>query len=245
MRKSQQQVKKMKNKFIQLLVILFLFISTPVHSNIIKKINFIGLNISSENALLDTLTFKIGQEFSSYKSDQLIQELFQTGYFSNISISKNNDELNITVDENPYIKFFDIEQVQPNPWQNWISPQEQLLSDKVLSDYLKDNNLVAGEIYSQDKFDNFLAYLENAYSSGGFFNAQISHETEIDSENRIALNLIINQGRKVKISSMKISGSSFYDENTLLDLLKIKFKLISILSNSLILIFFGVFVIFF
>ena len=221
MRKSQQQVKKMKNKFIQLLVILFLFISTPVHSNIIKKINFIGLNISSENALLDTLTFKIGQEFSSYKSDQLIQELFQTGYFSNISISKNNDELNITVDENPYIKFFDIEQVQPNPWQNWISPQEQLLSDKVLSDYLKDNNLVAGEIYSQDKFDNFISYLENTYSSAGFFNAEISYETEIDLENRIALNLIINQGKKVKISSMKISGSSFYDENTLLDLLKI------------------------
>lgn len=210
----------MKSKVIQLLVILFLFLSTQVHSNTINKINFIGLNISSELDLLNSLTFKVGHEFSSNKSDQIIQELFQTGYFSNISISKNNDELNINLVENPYIKFFDIEQVKLNPWKNWVSPQE-LFSNEVLFEYLKENNLNTGEIYSQDKFDNFLSYLENSYSSAGFFNADISHEIEKDSENRVTINLKINQGTKVSISSLKISGSSFYDENTLLDILKI------------------------
>ena len=53
-----------------------------------------------------------------------------------------------------------------------ISPQE-LFSNEVLFEYLKENNLNTGEIYSQDKFDNFISDLENAYSSGGFFNAEI------------------------------------------------------------------------
>ena len=76
----------MKNKFIQFSALLFLFFTTQAHSNPIDKINFIGLNNTSESTLLEILPFKIGQNFSPYASDQIIDSLFKTALFENISI---------------------------------------------------------------------------------------------------------------------------------------------------------------
>ena len=70
--------KKMKNKFIQLLTLLFLFFTTQAYSNPINKIDFIGLNNNAESNFLELIPFKIGQNFSPYASEQIIESLFQT-----------------------------------------------------------------------------------------------------------------------------------------------------------------------
>ena len=99
----------MKNKFIQLLALLFLFFTTQSFANPINKINFIGLNNTSESTLLSLIPFEAGQIFSPYVSDQIIESLFKTGLFENISIVKNEKSLNITLKENPTIKYLEIE----------------------------------------------------------------------------------------------------------------------------------------
>ena len=91
----------MKNKFIQLLALLFLFFTTQSFANPINKINFIGLNNTSESTLLSLIPFEAGQIFSPYVSDQIIESLFKTGLFENISIVKNEKSLNISLKENP------------------------------------------------------------------------------------------------------------------------------------------------
>ena len=47
----------MKNKFNQLLTLLFLFFTTQTYSSPIDKINFIGLNNVSENTILKEIPF--------------------------------------------------------------------------------------------------------------------------------------------------------------------------------------------
>ncbi len=98
----------MKNKLIKFTFLLTLFFSIQVSANPINKINFVGLNFNSESTLLKILPFKIGQDFSSSVSDQIIEVLFKTGYFSDIKIVKSDNDLTITLKENPYIKYFDI-----------------------------------------------------------------------------------------------------------------------------------------
>jgi outer membrane protein assembly factor BamA len=95
----------MKNKLIQFSVILLLFFTAQVYANPINKINFIGLNNTSESTLLKSLSFKVGQNFSPDASDEIIEELFKTGFFSDIKIIKNEKTLDITLIENPYIRF--------------------------------------------------------------------------------------------------------------------------------------------
>ena len=121
----------MKNQLKLLITLPFFFFSTLSISNPIEKINFIGLNTTIESSLIDSLTFKVGQEFSAASSDKIIQELFNTGYFSDIQIIKRSNELEISVQENPFIKFFEISITEPNSWTNWINPEEQLYTKAV------------------------------------------------------------------------------------------------------------------
>ena len=76
----------MKNKFNQLLTLLFLFFTTQTYSSPIDKINFIGLNNVSENTILKEMPFEIGDEYSDSASNEIIQSLFKTRLFSDISI---------------------------------------------------------------------------------------------------------------------------------------------------------------
>jgi len=211
----------MKNKLTKISVLLFLFFTTNAYSNPINKINFIGLNIAPESSISDILPFKTGQNFSESDSDKIIETLFKTGYFSNISVIKNNDELNISLKENPYIKYFDVELKDLNTWRNWLTPQNQLIELEIIEEYVQDLDLYAGNIYTNSKLDKLISSLKDEYISSGYFNIQINKEMEIDSENRIGILLSIDQGKKAKISSMQISGSSKYTEKELLNLFKI------------------------
>ena len=98
----------MKNKLILLITSFFLFFSTNTFSNQINKINFIGLNNSTEDLLLEAIPFKVGQEYSNASSNGIIESLFETGLFSDITIVQNENYLDITLVENPIIKYFKV-----------------------------------------------------------------------------------------------------------------------------------------
>jgi len=211
----------MKNKFIQLSTLLLLFLTTQVFANSINKINFIGLNTSSESSLLEILPFKIGQDFSPYLSDKIIESLFQTGLFSNITILKNNDSLDIKVTENPLIKFFDISLNSGSGISNWIKNEKIYLSQEVLNDYLNESNLSIGNVYTKIKLTEFTSLLENKYAKSGYYNVEIIKNINLDAQNRIAIDLVITQGERATIDSFKISGNDKFQEKELLKLFKI------------------------
>ena len=219
--KLSNKGKKMKKKLKFLIILPFILFSANSFSNTIEKINFIGLNTTIESSLIDELTFKVGQEYSASASDQIIQELFNTGYFSDIQINKKFNELEISVKENPIVKFMEISFTKPNPWTNWINPEEQLYTEESLDELIKEKSLNAGNVFSNVKFDNFILALRDDYLSNGFFNIEIIQEIEHDTENRVGISLLINQNNKIKISKMSISGSSVFEESELLDLFTI------------------------
>jgi outer membrane protein insertion porin family len=211
----------MKNKLTHFLVILLLFFTNQSYSNPIEKISFIGLNTTIESSVIDVLSFRAGQNYSVESSNLIIEELFGTGYFSDISVQRVSDELIITVKENPFIKFFNFSIVEPNPWTNWMAPQEQLFTQEKLQERIEELNLNNGSIFSQNVFDKFISSLNDEYIFNGFYNVKIIDDIEIDAENRVEIELSINQGNKVKVASMSIIGAEKYTENELLNLFKV------------------------
>ena len=84
----------MKNILRFLITTLFFFFTTSSFSNPIDKINFIGLNNASEESLLQLISFKPGQEYTDSYSNEIIDTLFKTELFSDISINKNQNSIN-------------------------------------------------------------------------------------------------------------------------------------------------------
>ena len=211
----------MKNKFIQLSTLLFLFFTTQVYSNPINKINFIGLNNTSESTLFALMPFEIGQNFSPYVSDQIIETLFKTELFENISIIKNENSLDITVEENPNIKYFDINLNTNKGLLAWIKAEKLYLTSEMLVESLEENQLSAGNIFTENKLETFILLLEAKYSASGYYNFEITQDIKIDVQNRAGITLNITQGKPATIDSFSISGSKEISERDLLKLFKI------------------------
>ena len=211
----------MKNKFINYSALLLLFFTTQAFANPINKINFIGLNNTSESTLLELIPFKIGQNFSSYASDEIIKSLFKSDLFENISITKNKNSLDIALKENPTVKYFEIKLNTGSGFSNWLKNEKMLLTNEILNEQVAENQLSAGNTFSKRKLDDFVAVLETKYTESGYFKVEITHNIEIDTQNRAGIELSVTQGDKASIDSFSISGAENYSEKELLSLFKI------------------------
>ena len=207
----------MKNIIIKFICLVSLLFSIQGFANPINKIDFVGLNVISSTTLISILPVKIGDQYNQNTSDEIIQSLFNTGYFSDINVSSNNDNLTITVSENPYIKYFIVNNIK----SNWLDTQQRLIDSSSLDEYIESNELSAGNMYTKLKLSDFISLLKSKYTSAGFYNVQIEPNVEIDSQNRIGIDLDITQGKRATINSMSISGNSRFSEEDLLDLFTI------------------------
>jgi len=211
----------MKNKLTKYSFLLFLFFTTQVFANPINKINFIGLNNTSESTLLSSMPFKVGQNFLPNASDQIIKSLFETGLFENISIIKNENTLEISLKENPIIKYLEIELNSGSGFSNWLKGEKIYLTPEILSQLQEENQLSIGQTYTNRKLDDFELLIKSKYSDSGYYNSQITKRVTIDAQNRAGIELDITQGVRAKIELFTITGNNNFTENDLLQNFKI------------------------
>ena len=211
----------MKNKLIPFVTLLFLFFTTQVHSNPINKINFIGLNNTSESTLLKLMPFNVGENFSSEAGDEIINSLFKTGFFYNISIVKKGNILNLTLVENPSIKYFDINLSSNTGLSSWLKGEKIYLTQDEVNKFIDENELSTGNIYTKRKLDDFVSFLESKYSESGYYNVSIEPIVEQDVQNRVGIDLIVTQGKRATIETFTFTGENAYTEEELLKLFSV------------------------
>ncbi|MCS5588943.1 MAG: outer membrane protein assembly factor BamA, partial [Candidatus Thioglobus sp.] len=225
----------MKNIIIKFICLVSLLFSMQSLANPIKKIDFVGLNVISSTTLMATLPVIIGDQYNQDTSDEIIQTLFNTGYFSDISVANKNDNLTITLSENPYIKYFNVDTDSSSSWSNWLNNEQEFLSISKLEELVESNELSAGNIFTKLKLTDFISSLKAEYIASGYYNAQIESNVEVDAQNRIGIELNINQGKRATINSMTISGAAKFSDKELLDLFTIgeaDFMLINLFTNK-------------
>jgi len=211
----------MKNIIIKFVFLVSLFFSVQGFTNPINKIDFIGLNIIPSSSLLDLLPIQIGDQYNEQISNEIIKVLYKTGYFSDIKIDVNKDNLLITLIENPVVKYFDVKNESGSFWSDWLNTKPDFLKETTLNEYIELNKLSAGNIYSESKLSDFVSSLKDEYISGGYYNVQIDSNIDVDLQNRIGIELNINQGERATIESMQITGAMKFSEEDLLDLFTI------------------------
>jgi outer membrane protein insertion porin family len=223
----------MKNKLIKSLFLLFLFFTTNAYSNTINEIKFIGLNNNAESTLLKELPVKLGDEYSSTTSNAIIQSLFKTGLYSDISVSNTQGNLDITLVENPTIKYFDFNLDSGSGISSWLKSEKMLMSNELLDEELVKNNLSTGNPFTQNKLDDFISILVAKYLESGYYNIVINQNVSTDTQNRVGIELLIQQGERAKIDKLSISGNVKLSEDDLIRLFKIgESNLFSFFTNK-------------
>ena len=93
----------MKNIIIKFIFLVSLSFSVQSFANSINKIDFVGLDIIPSSSLIELLPVQVGDQYNEQISNKIIEVLFKTGYFSDIKIDVDNNNLIITLIENPVI----------------------------------------------------------------------------------------------------------------------------------------------
>lgn len=186
-------------------LVLLLSTLTAVAADVFKvaQIQVEGLQRINKQTVLDAVPVKTGQFYHQDNAADIIQALYQTGFFEKISVLRRQKILVIRVKERPTIERVKIA-------GNKIATEEDLKKS------LKAIGLAEGEFYDPAIVDGVVRSLKRQYIARG--NQQVTIDPTIKeiSRNRVQVTLHITEGRLARIDDINFFGNQHFDRETLL-----------------------------
>lgn len=173
-------------------------------SFVVQAIQVEGLDGISRDTVLAYLPVKIGQRFNTDNSSSVIHSLYDTGFFKDISLSRQGNTLVVRALERPVISSID------------VSGNKDIDKDQFNS-VLKNLGLVEGQVFSQAVLDKVVVGLQSEYYNRGRYNAQINTTVTPQARNRVAVKIDISEGLIAKVEGVNIIGNKAFSTKTLLD----------------------------
>tara|TARA_B110000091_G_scaffold118740_1_gene127917 strand:- start:2316 stop:4397 length:2082 start_codon:yes stop_codon:yes gene_type:complete len=135
--------------------------------------------------------------------------MFKSGYFEDIQLEQEGNVLLVVVQERPAIGFIGLE-------GNKILATEQLRSA------LEAAGLKEGEIFKRATLAQIELELERQYNRQGRYAVLVESVVSELGENRVSINVKINEGITSSISHINIIGNDNYADAELMDLMSLK-----------------------
>ena len=151
------------------------------------------------SAVENYLGIRRGDSPTRYDLDLALKKLYDTGFFSDVSVDPQGSSLKVTVVENPSI--------------NEVIFEGNDGIDK--KDLEKEVTLNARSIYTRTKVQNDLKRLLDVYRRNGRYSAQITPQIIELPQNRVNLVYSIVEGPKAYIEKINFIGNSSYDAKAL------------------------------
>lgn len=191
--------------------ILLIAISGQVMADtfVVQKIQINGLQRVSQGTVLNYLPVQIGDTLNTDDTSKIISALYQTGFFSSINISRNANTLIINVTERPTIGSIKI-------------TGNKMINTKDLTKALNGFGVAEGQVYDPSLLDNIKLSLQKQYYQEGNYNATVNIVATPASNNRMNLQININEGDAAKIKQITIIGNQAYSQKELLKQFKLK-----------------------
>jgi len=186
-------------------LLLFLFLSNLSYSQTIKDIEISGINSISRGTILNYLPVESGEDFNLEVSSQIIKVLYRTKLFKDVEIDFIDGKLFISITENPTIKYIDFLNYDDG----------EILSEDNIPSLIKTYSLSTGQVFIEKNLVNLTNTIKDLYRDNGYYSIKVSTKENIDSANRIAIEIDIQEGNRAKINSFKILGSNYFTEKQL------------------------------
>lgn len=188
-------------------VILFLLLSLrawAIDSFVVQDIQVFGLQRISLGTVFNYLPLSVGEEVNDSKASSVLRELYKTGFFEDVQISREQDVLLIHVEERPSIAGIR------------ISGNKELKTEE-LEEALKFIGLSEGRIFNPSLLGTVEQELHRQYFSRGQYGVKIEASLKPLARNRVRVTIEIDEGDPAKISLINIIGAEAFSERVLLD----------------------------
>lgn len=191
-------------------VVLLSLTAAYAHADVfqIDDIRIRGLQRVSAGTVFAALPVQAGDLIDEETVRRATRSLFRTGYFDDIGIARDDNALIIILKERPAVSEINLE-------GNKAIKSEQLL------EALRDNGLAEGQIFRQAILEGMSLELERQYVAQGRYGALVETTVEPLPQNRVAVNIDIDEGDEAAIKHINIVGNRDFRENDLRDLFEL------------------------
>jgi len=187
---------------------------------VVKDIRVNGLQRITAGAVFNGLSVKVGDRFNDDRSEEVIRELFQMGFFSDVDVAQNGDVLIINVVERPAITSIEME-------------GNKDIDTETLIKAFGDVGMAVGKVFNPLTLDKVKNEMLQQYYNNGKYSAEIESKVTTLERNRVGILLTITEGTAASIKKINIVGNKVYTEEELLDGFELSEPtLISFYTNS-------------
>ena len=186
-------------KLISSIIILF-FITLPVNSEVIKEIRVINNDRISKETIQIFSNIKVGENYDQNDLNRILKEIYDTNFFSNVSLEINDGVLIIDVEENPIIQNITVEGIE----------RKELIEDLKSRISSKDKNP-----FVENNIKNDVLLIKKLLKSSGYYFSEVKTKIIENNNNTIDLIFDLDLGEKAFIEKIEFIGEKFYKDRLL------------------------------
>lgn len=175
----------------------------------ITDIRLNGLQRVSAGSVFAAMPLGVGDEADDRALVDATRSLFQTGFFQDIQLARDENVLVINLVERPSISSISIT-------GNKAIKEEDLLKG------LRQAGLADGEIFQQATLDGVRNELQRQYIAQGRYDATIEAKAVPLPRNRVALEINIQEGSVATIQNINVVGNTVFDSEDLESVFELK-----------------------
>ncbi len=188
----------MKNFFLSILLACIFIISAKADViNDVKLENNIRVN---KESIIAFGNIKFGKDYSEAEINQILIDLYDTNFFSNIKLKIQNNILIINVEEKKIIQTVLLEGIKSKENTKNILKQLSLKDKSPFDKFTAEQDLIK---------------IKNALSRSGYYFAKVDVKIKENDNDTLDLIYKINTGEKALIKNIKFTGDKFYKDRKL------------------------------
>jgi len=187
-------------KFIISFFVFFYCLLNSAQAELINKLTIKGNDRISSQTIKVFSGLKEGSNVNSVDLNNIIKELYKTNFFKNVSIEIKNDNLIISVVENPIIQEVLIEGIEKESLKKEIYKTLSLKNKSSYVEFIAKNDLQK---------------VKNALRVTGFYLSDVKISLKENDNNTIDLIYNINLGKKALIKKIKFIGDKKFKNRKL------------------------------
>lgn len=168
----------------------------------VSDIRIDGLSRIAAGTVFTYLPVEKGDTLTASSADQAIRALYKTGFFNDVSLSRQGDILVITVTERPQISKVSIR-------------GNKDIKEEDLRKGLQGIGLAEGETLDRLKLAEVQSELTRQYYNRGKYNVSINASTVNLDRNRVQVSINVIEGKPAKIKHLNIVGNQTYADKKL------------------------------
>ena len=174
--------------------------STQCLSDIAKKIEITGNERISNETILMFSTITVNDTVNNEKINNILKQLYETGFFSDVNVNFENEILKIKITENPIIEniFF-----------------EGIKAKKIKEPITKNLKLRNRSSYNLIKLNSDKENIISTLKSLGYYFAKVDVYVDELDNNKVNINYNIDIGDKAKIKKISFIGNKIFKDRKL------------------------------